>query len=140
MLRMLVALDFSECSRQALVAAMRVAERAAQCEIIALHVLDPHDDELTAARECEHSIDKMRGAVEGIRARSPSSVTVHFEGVHGNPAEQIAARAVTHHADLIVLGTNGRTGLDRLLVGSVAETVVRIAPCSVLTVKPTRTS
>ena len=139
MLRMLVALDFSDSSRHALSTAMMIAERAVQAELLALHVLSPHDDAVTAASECEHSIDKMRGMVEGVRARNPSSVAVHFDAVHGDPADIIAQRARTHHADVIVLGTHSRKGIDRLLLGSVAETVVREAPCSVLTVKPNST-
>lgn len=135
MLRMLVALDFSDSSRQALSTAMTIAERAVQAELLALHVLAPHDDAVAAAGECEHCIDKMRAMVEGVRARNPTSVKVHFDAVHGDPAELITARAHSHHADVIVLGTHSRRGIDRLLLGSVAETVVRNAPCSVLTVK-----
>jgi nucleotide-binding universal stress UspA family protein len=47
----------------------------------------------------------------------------------------ILTKAEEFHCDLIVMGTHGRTGLRRLLVGSVAEAVMRKAPCPVLTVK-----
>jgi universal stress protein A len=53
----------------------------------------------------------------------------------GDPATAIVDAAENEHADLIVMGTHGRTGLTRLLMGSVAEAVVRRAPCPVLTVK-----
>ena len=53
----------------------------------------------------------------------------------GNPADKIVAVAKEEQADLIVMGTHGRTGLVRLLFGSVAEAVVRRAPCPVLTFK-----
>jgi universal stress protein A len=53
----------------------------------------------------------------------------------GDPAEMILRVAEEVHADLIVMGTHGRTGLSRLLMGSVAEQVVRRAPCPVLTMK-----
>ena len=53
----------------------------------------------------------------------------------GNPAEEILRFAEERDADMIVLGTHGRTGLSRLLMGSVAEAVVRGAKCPVLTIK-----
>jgi universal stress protein A len=54
----------------------------------------------------------------------------------GNPFEKIIDAATDHRIDLIVLATHGRTGVKRLLIGNVAEKVVRHAPCPVLTVKP----
>lgn len=56
--------------------------------------------------------------------------------VDGNPAEEIVRFAEDRHCSVIVMGTHGRTGLRRLLLGSIAELVVRRAPCPVLTVKP----
>jgi len=55
--------------------------------------------------------------------------------LEGDPAEEIIHYAVAADIDLIVMGTHGRTGLDRLLMGSVAEKVLRGAPCSVLVAK-----
>ncbi len=55
----------------------------------------------------------------------------------GEPAEEIVRYARRHHVDLIVCGTHGRRGVNRLLMGSVAEHVVRAAPCPVLTVRET---
>jgi len=54
---------------------------------------------------------------------------------YGNPVEEIIKYAERHEIDLLVLGTHGRTGLKRFWVGSVAERVVRGAPCPVLTVR-----
>lgn len=54
--------------------------------------------------------------------------------MEGSPAEQIVLAAKSERVDLIVMGTHGRTGLARLLLGSVAECVVGTAPCPVLTV------
>jgi nucleotide-binding universal stress UspA family protein len=65
---------------------------------------------------------------DGVKARGLVKV--------GVPWEEIVAAAADEHADMIVMGTEGRTGLDRLLLGSVAERVVRRAPCPVLTVRP----
>jgi nucleotide-binding universal stress UspA family protein len=53
----------------------------------------------------------------------------------GDPADAIVQLAEAEHVDFIVMGTHGRTGFTRLLMGSVAEAVVRRAPCPVLTVK-----
>ena len=53
----------------------------------------------------------------------------------GKPGEVIAQCAVEQQSDLVIVGTHGRHGLNRLLLGSVAERVVRLAPCHVRTVK-----
>jgi len=57
----------------------------------------------------------------------------------GTAPDEIVQAANDEHADLIVVGTHGRTGIERLVIGSVAERVVRTAPCPVLTVKPRAT-
>lgn len=54
----------------------------------------------------------------------------------GNPAERILNHCRAHHADLLVVGTRGRSGLSRTLLGSVADELVRSAPCPVLTISP----
>jgi nucleotide-binding universal stress UspA family protein len=56
--------------------------------------------------------------------------------VEGSPKVEIARYARTHEIDLIVLATHGRSGLAHVLIGSVAESVVRTARCPVLTVRP----
>jgi len=53
------------------------------------------------------------------------------------PYKEIVAAAESERPDLIVMGTQGRGGLDRALLGSVAEKVIRLAPCPVLTVRET---
>jgi len=60
---------------------------------------------------------------------------VHYHALIGLPAHEIVDYASAIHADLIVMGTHGRTGLAHLLMGSVAEHVVRAASCPVLTVR-----
>jgi nucleotide-binding universal stress UspA family protein len=57
--------------------------------------------------------------------------------VEGYPAEEIAALAQQRGVELIVMGTHGRTGMRKVLLGSVAERVIAIAPCPVLTVRTT---
>ncbi len=53
----------------------------------------------------------------------------------GVPFEEIVRVAKEEHADMIVMGAHGRSGLNRVLLGSVAERVIRLAPCPVLTVR-----
>jgi nucleotide-binding universal stress UspA family protein len=73
--------------------------------------------------------DLMRGAFHG---------TWEVEVAVGHPADTIVRVAQQRSADLIVMGTHGRTGLQHVLLGSVAEKVVRLAPCPVLTVRDQR--
>jgi nucleotide-binding universal stress UspA family protein len=56
--------------------------------------------------------------------------------VIGSPLRKIVEAAAAKHVDLIVMATHGQTGLSHLLIGSVAERVVRTAPCPVLTIRP----
>jgi nucleotide-binding universal stress UspA family protein len=64
-----------------------------------------------------------------------TSTNVEYLVADGVPAEEIVKAATDRDCDLIVMGTHGRTGLGRLLMGSVAEQVMRKAPCPVLTLK-----
>ena len=64
-----------------------------------------------------------------------SNIPVERRLLAGDPADAIIRLAESENADMIVMGTHGRRGLTRLLMGSVAEAVVRTAPCPVLTVK-----
>ena len=73
---------------------------------------------------------------EKLRRLEPADVAeVNSFLVRGDPATEIAALARNYPCDVIVMGTHGRSGLGRLLMGSVAEDVVRNAPCPVVTVK-----
>ena len=81
---------------------------------------DPNEEALTRLQ------DLMRGAFHG---------TWNVEVAVGHPADTIVRLAQERSADLIVMGTHGRTGLQHVLLGSVAEKVVRLAPCPVLTVR-----
>ena len=77
-----------------------------------------------------------------LTAVVPDDRTVPYEHrmITGDPADEIVALAEEEKADLIVMGTHGRTGLGRLLMGSVAEAVVRCAPCPVFTFKEKKPS
>jgi nucleotide-binding universal stress UspA family protein len=68
-------------------------------------------------------------------ARAAGAVSVETRVLQGEAPLEIVSFAEQHAQDLIVMGTHGRTGLNRVLLGSVAEKVVRSAPCPVLTVR-----
>jgi nucleotide-binding universal stress UspA family protein len=77
---------------------------------------------------------ELRQALQAMRPPDPAVVVEH-RLCRGDAATEIVALAEDLKADLIVMGTHGRTGLRRLALGSVAEAVLRRAPCPVLTVK-----
>ncbi len=80
--------------------------------------------------------DKGR-AMEMLKAlKSPSpTVTIEHRLLEGEAATVIAETAAETAADLVVMGTHGRSGLTRLIMGSVTEEVLRVAPCPVLTIR-----
>jgi nucleotide-binding universal stress UspA family protein len=75
-----------------------------------------------------------RSQLEQVRPTNPD-IAVHHAFLEGDPAAEISRYAADAGIDVIVIGTHGRTGVDRLVMGSVAEKVMREAPCSVLVVK-----
>lgn len=80
------------------------------------------------------NLDQEKERLEAIRP-SREGVPFQSELIVGHPADVLVNYADEHQIDLIVMGTHGRTGLSRLLMGSVAEAVVRRAKCPVLTLK-----
>lgn len=77
----------------------------------------------------------MRNQLLQLKPPDPK-VSVEHRLVKGDAATEIVNPAAETKADVIVMGSHGRTGLGRLLLGSVAENVMRKAPCPVVTVKP----
>jgi nucleotide-binding universal stress UspA family protein len=75
-----------------------------------------------------------------LTERTSADQRVEFTSIEASPAEGLRARAEEKRADLIVIGSHGHRGVRRFLLGSVAETVVRHAPCSVLVVHPAETA
>jgi nucleotide-binding universal stress UspA family protein len=127
--------DFSERSRQAFELAGQMA-RAAGARLIVLHVTRPADrvrDETPFPPDPDLLAQAARA--ELVRLAAPAALD-RAEGRlrEGDPVTEILRAAREIPADLIVMGTRRRTGLGRLLLGSVAEQVVRRAPCPVLTV------
>lgn len=86
-------------------------------------------------------LDERKAAQEQLDQIRPtdSSLPIESRLEEGDPATWILEVAKERNCDLIVMGTHGRTGLTRLLMGSVAEKVLRSALCPVITVKPRMT-
>ncbi len=82
----------------------------------------------------EPATDDLRRMLEDIKPADPQ-VPYQHRLITGKPASAIARLAEDENIDMIVMGTHGRSGLSRLLMGSVAEAVVRRAKCPVLTYK-----
>jgi nucleotide-binding universal stress UspA family protein len=135
--KVLVAIDFTEGSRAALDFAGVLAQKLG-AGLVALHVAPPFItyEPLPAfpaaapigperLRKVE---DDLRAFVEPAGSNPPAEVVVR----EGDPADEILAEASDSGANLLVLGTHGRRGFERWMLGSVTERVARRAPCSVL--------
>jgi universal stress protein A len=141
----LVPVDFSPCSDRAFRMAAGLAQKF-DASLHLLHVVEfstvmpagwgldylpPNFDELRA----EIVADAKR-RLEGYRAQIQSAhVTVTTSVVMGHAPACIVDTASSGNADLLVMGTHGRRGFSHLLMGSVAERVIRTSPCPVLTVR-----
>lgn len=135
--RILVPTDFSETSEAALRYGVALA-RAFKSQIYLLHVPE-HPGEGAEAEYPIGLFETMQNAAhdrlghllgEGDMRELKPECAMRL----GKPSEEIVRHAAEHEIDLIVMGTHGREGFARALIGSVAETVVRRAQCPVLTV------
>jgi nucleotide-binding universal stress UspA family protein len=136
----LVPVDFSKRSRAALTYAVRLA-RDVDASLVVLHVLDRllasgrfessrlRQLKSSSRKEAEEQLQELRSELieSGVRTR----LFLRY----GPAADVIVAFALKVKADLIIVGSEGRIGLSRMLIGSVAERVVRHASCSVLVVR-----
>jgi nucleotide-binding universal stress UspA family protein len=131
--------DFSEHSDYALRLAGSLA-RDHEARLIVLHVVVTLGPELVSYGEAVSELQpegyrqKLWEELRRVRLPDPD-VLVEYQLAEGDPAEEIIRAAQDTGAELIVMATHGRTGLQRLLMGSVAEQVMRKAVCPVLTVK-----
>ena len=121
--------DFSSYSNQAYFHAVTLAEN----HQASLTVLFVHTPDLKSPGG-QPSLQYWREQLEQIRPLNPS-ISVRHVFLEGDPASEIVRYTRDSGIDLVVMGTHGRTGVERLLMGSVAEKVLRDAPCSVLIVK-----
>jgi len=75
-------------------------------------------------------------ARERVNRDDPACDRIHLEVSIGDPAAELVQAAVDHDADLLLLGTHARTGVAKLVLGSIAEQVLHAAPCAVLIARP----
>ena len=124
--------DFSSYSNQAYFHAIALAEHHG-ASLAVLFVYNP--DGVTPGSQGDEEADRdyWRSQLEQIRPTDPRIAVRHVFLV-GDPAAEIVRYGRDANVNLIVMGTHGRSGLERLLMGSVAEKVLRDAPCSVLVV------
>jgi nucleotide-binding universal stress UspA family protein len=125
--------DFSSYSNQAYFHAIALAENHG-ASLTVLFVQSPDTATPGSAGDEGYSRSYWRNQLEQIRPTNPE-IPVRHVLLAGDPAEEIVRYGRDTGMDLIVMGTHGRTGLERLLLGSVAEKVLRDASCSVLVVK-----
>lgn len=145
--RILVPVDFSPDSDAALHYAVGLAQQVG-ATVHLLHIVensmaagmwsaDAYTGEkpgllVNVVRDAEQRLERMIPTIAGVRYGLEHDVRT------GPPAATIVEFAKEELADLIVMGTRGRTGLSHVLLGSVAEEVVRRAPCPVLTLRAER--
>ena len=145
--RILVAVDGSATSNKALLAALEMASYSGGRSVVRLiHVLDelvylpgldPHAGQFGSA------IHAMRDAGEKVLAEGLAIVqsagvqgdTVLVDRLGAHLAETVAEQVQEWSASLLVVGTHGRRGVGRMLMGSGAEQIIRLAPCPVLVVR-----
>ncbi|MCL2116654.1 MAG: universal stress protein [Methanobrevibacter sp.] len=133
--------DGSKFAEKAEKHALFLAE-ASGAEIIALSVIEtnfsiglPADDVVRRInqmlkKETERNLEK----VEKLKEEADSDVKITFKVAEGSPADIILETIEKEDIDLVVMGSSGKSGFDRFIMGSVAEKVVRAAECSVLVV------
>lgn len=139
--KILVGVDGSECSTDALKAAGRLAEEQ-HAALVICYVVNPMQPYETPAFapdfvETYHTELRKQGEdiVRRAAAQIPANVSIDKRVVEGNAIEEIVGLAGALSCDLIVLGSHGRSGLTRLMLGSVAEGVARLAQTPVLIVR-----
>jgi nucleotide-binding universal stress UspA family protein len=146
--KILVPVDFSEYSELALNYACELAQKFG-AELHVLNVIEDNTPSVSEAalaypafQEYFHTLkqdaESKIASLPGPSRPAPARVVRHV--LLGRPYKEITHYAAEHEVDLVIMGTHGRTGIAHWFLGSVAEMVVRKAPCPVLTIpKPGRT-
>lgn len=135
----LVATDFSDASKHALQSAAGIAE-VNEAQLFVLHAMAPEPrlpvplDPLPAS---DRDLSEAKLNLQKVVCAEPFSRVQHEEILERGPVSEVVLDAIRRKKiDLLVLGTHGRTGLKKIVLGSVAEELFRRAPCPVLTVGP----
>jgi nucleotide-binding universal stress UspA family protein len=141
--KILLAVDGSEESVLAARTAVKMASENERAEVIALHVLEIpsfvfyHSDDMTKEMVNKDKVEVEKWFNQIVNASGESNVKLRTHIIVSiySVYSEIIKYAEEQGVDLIVVGTRGRTGLKRLLLGSVASGVVTYAPCTVMVVK-----
>ena len=138
-MRMLVPVDFSDCSRDALEYGALIAQRS-NVSMKLLHVLEPvsYGLDFTLPQMAQRESSKIaitKRLSDFVSALSSLGLASDFLISGGLPADSILDAARAQSVDMIVMGTHGRRGVSHVLFGSVAESVLRRSSCPVLTVR-----
>jgi nucleotide-binding universal stress UspA family protein len=142
--RILFPTDFSECSKRAQEYACALADQF-QAELHLLHVLQDLtplmlDGGAMYSLPADYFVGQKQAAMAALAALTSAEWNRDKPVIRdlciGNPFVEIVRYAKEHEIDMIVIGTHGRSAMSHLLLGSVAEKVVRSGPCPVLTVHP----
>ena len=143
MRRVLFASDFSKVSTKACATAIALA-KATHADLTVLHVLVPITPLVPEQYIAGTALDKLNADARRWAQEQVAKLTARARkgGVRasglvttGDPAEQIVRTARSKRAELVVVGTHGRTGLNRFFVGSIAQRVIASAQCPVVTVR-----
>lgn len=134
--RILCPIDFSVFNKTANAFACELAASSG-AEIIYLHSWVPVVVNQPGYGEAEKEDRRLQKLIEEFIEPTSEQVEASWVIESGLPAEKIVEYANENNVDLIVMGTHGRTGLKRMVMGSVAEAVVRHAQCPVIAVKST---
>jgi nucleotide-binding universal stress UspA family protein len=137
--RILHPTDYSDHSSYALNIAADLA-RQHGASVLVLHIVSSLSPSAVSYGEVATELEPegyRRRIAEDLRRSvpAPEGIEVEYLVSEGDPVEQIVTVAQEQSCDLIVMGTHGRTGLRHLMIGSVAEGVVRRGPCPVLTAR-----
>lgn len=143
---LMVATDFSEASEAALAYAFRLA-LSLQAQVDIVHVVPEDDVQILTALsdrlQSDITSETLREVLYADADKRLTAIVEHANArdlirerliVTGRPAETIVSWAASKQPDVLILGTHRRHGVDHLLLGSVAERVLRQAPCAVLVV------
>lgn len=136
--KILVGTDFSSCSDRAVDYAAHIAEQF-RAEILLVHAIESFTYSVTdslTVMDHEKALSLTASALleNLLKSLNNRDLSVKSYLTHGTPYREIVKKAEEDAIDLIVLGTHGRSGVEHFLLGSVAEKVVRTAPCPVLTI------
>jgi nucleotide-binding universal stress UspA family protein len=139
--KILCPIDFSKCSTYALNYALDLSTKE-RALLYLIHVIETHISDMgDILKQIDLLLDDKQ--IDNLRMKLTNLIpdnirtNIHIEPIveKGIPFVEIIKTAKDNQIDIIIMGTHGRTGLEHILIGSVAERVIRSAPCPVLSIR-----